>query len=148
MKIKIFLDDKFDETIVEIKSKDMNDEVNRIYSILNNINDRVNLIGNINETKYILEIENIISIYSNDKKVYVKTKDNKEYIIKERLYELENLLINKRFIRISNSEIINTKEIKKLDLSFNGSIKIITKTGYFSYVSRSYLKNFKTYFNL
>ena len=45
--------------------------------------------------------------------------------IHEKLYELENSLDNMRFIRISKSEIVNLREIKKLDMDMVGTIKVI-----------------------
>ena len=68
-----------------------------------------------------LEQTEIIRIYAENDRVYAKTKDG-SYRLKARLYELEERLNKKMFIRISNSEIINLKEVKKFDLSFSGTI--------------------------
>lgn len=149
MKIKILLEEEYEEICVEIKSNKIDSQVKYIYNLLTQHNHKVEkLIGSIEDTKYFLNLDSIVSIYSQDKKNYAKTKEHKDYLIKEKLYELEELLFSKAFLRISNSEIINTNEIEKLDYSFKGCLKLITKTGHSSYVSRRYLKSFKAYFNL
>lgn len=148
MNIKVTIDSKYDNLEIEIKCKEMNEEVNNIINLLTNNSNIDKLVGVKDGNKYIISLKDIVAIYSNNKKIYIKTKENIEYMIKEKLYELEYLLMNKGFMRISNSEIININEIKKLDFSFGGNIKIVTKTGYFSYVSRNYLKKFKTYFKI
>ncbi len=48
-----------------------------------------------------------------------------------------------KFIKISRYEIINLDYVKKLDLSFKGTIAVEFKNGSISYVSRRYLKEFK-----
>ena len=59
-----------------------------------------------------------------------------------RLYELEERLDN-RFVRISNSEIVNLKKVKSLDLSFVGTICMELSNGEVSYVSRRYVSKMK-----
>jgi DNA-binding LytR/AlgR family response regulator len=58
------------------------------------------------------------------------------------LYELEERLDN-RFVRISNSEIVNLKKVKSLDLSFVGTICMELSNGEVSYVSRRYVSKMK-----
>nr|WP_330379950.1 LytTR family DNA-binding domain-containing protein [Roseburia intestinalis] len=47
------------------------------------------------------------------------------------------------FIRISNSEIINLKEVKKFDLSFSGTICVSMSDKTVTYVSRRYVRKIK-----
>lgn len=72
----------------------------------------------------------------------MKTKD-REYIVRYRLYELAKILDTSKFLRISNSEIVNIDYVRKLDTSFNGQIVLETIYGDKSYVSRTYLQKFK-----
>ena len=46
------------------------------------------------------------------------------YAVRLRLYELEERLDPKRFVRISNSEIINFKRVTAVDLSLSGTIRM------------------------
>lgn len=65
--------------------------------------------------------ENIIKIYSIGKSNYCRTA-NAEYRIKSKLYEIENM--DKNFIRISKSCIVNTLHIEHFNLSHTGKILI------------------------
>ena len=87
-------------------------------------------------------INDIYSIYAENKKVYARTKD-KKYIVNHRLYELEEILDGNKFVRISNSAIINIYKIENLEASINGMITINFKNGEKEYISRRYLKKVK-----
>lgn len=50
---------------------------------------------------------------------------------------------NSKFVRISNSEIVNLKKVKSLDLSFVGTICMELSNGTVSYVSRRYVSKIK-----
>ncbi len=76
-----------------------------------------------------------------DNKLYAIT-ENKKYLIKLRLYQLEELL-DGNFIKINQSSIANILKIKKFDASFSGTLKVIFKNGYGDYVSRRNIKKLK-----
>ena len=59
------------------------------------------------DTAYLINISDILRIYAGNQKVFVETQQN-EYIVRYRLYELEELLEKKTFLRISNSEIVES----------------------------------------
>ena len=84
----------------------------------------------------------MIRIYLNSGKVVAVT-DKGEYILRLRLYEIENLLLTDQFIRISNSEIINLKKDNNFDLSFTGTICVKLSNGVTTYVSRRYIPKLK-----
>ncbi len=84
----------------------------------------------------------MIRIYLNSGKVVAVT-DKGEYILRLRLYEIENLLLTDQFIRISNSEIINLKKVNNFDLSFTGTICVKLSNGVTTYVSRRYVPKLK-----
>lgn len=143
MKINITIDESVEETQVNIIANSFNKDIELISSFFENPDSNMTRIIAIkNGSKYILQSENIVKFYSFDKKVFA-LYDKEEYQIRLKLYELENRLDKKKFIRISNSEIVNIDYVKKLDFSFKGTIKLEMKVGQSSYVSRSYLKNFK-----
>jgi DNA-binding LytR/AlgR family response regulator len=58
------------------------------------------------------------------------------YVVQEKLYELEERLDAGQFFRISKSEIVNLKKIKRLDMSITGTIKVILSDGTETYTSR------------
>lgn len=85
--------------------------------------------------------DSIIRIYSKDKRVYADTIDN-SYLIKSTLYQLEETL-PKQFVRISNSEIVNTDKIIRLDLNLAGTIKVSLQGDIETKVSRRYISKVK-----
>lgn len=90
----------------------------------------------------ILEQTDIFRIYAAVGKVFAVT-DKKEFVLRLRLYEIEERLNNKGFVRISNSEIINIEKAKKFDLSTVGTICVSLSNGNVSFVSRRYVKKIK-----
>ena len=60
-----------------------------------------------------------------------------------RLYELEERLDRKAFVRVSHSEIVNWKRVTALDLSLSGTIRVTLEGGVVTYVSRRYVKKIK-----
>ena len=94
------------------------------------------------ETVSLLEQEKIIRIYAANSKVFAVTEDN-EYQVRLRLYELEDRLDRKFFVRISNSEIINLRKIEEFDMSFTGTICVSLTNGAVTYVSRRYIAKIK-----
>ena len=74
--------------------------------------------------------------------MYAVTGDG-EYLLRLRLYELEERLDKSSFVRISNSEIINLKKVRNFDLSFSGTICVSLSDGTVTYVSRRFVAKIK-----
>ena len=66
----------------------------------------------------------------------VYDEEEGEYVLRLRLYEVEQRLNPHQFVRISNSEIINLKKIDYFDLSFTGTICVKLRGGTVTYISR------------
>ncbi|WP_425524589.1 LytTR family DNA-binding domain-containing protein [Diplocloster hominis] len=98
--------------------------------------------GNKNNKIEVLEQVELIHIYANTGKVFAVTKKG-EYTLRLRLYEVEERLNPHQFVRISNSEIINLKQVNNFDLSFTGTICIRLSNGITTYVSRRYVSKIK-----
>ena len=77
------------------------------------------------------------------KKVYAQTTQG-EFLLRRRLYELEQILDRRYFVRISKSEIVNLRFVRRLDLSIAGTIGMQLKTGETAYVSRRYVNHIKS----
>lgn len=90
----------------------------------------------------ILEPQSIYRIYAANQKVFAIT-DKGEYVLRSRLYELEEQLVREKFIRISNSEIVNLTRIKNFDLSYAGTIGVTLTNGETTFVSRRYVPKIK-----
>ena len=95
-----------------------------------------------NQESKSITIPEIVRIYSENKKVYVRTRDE-IYEVKDRLYTLEEMLKDRGFVRISNSEIVNISQIEKLDMGYVGTIRMQMKNTDVTFVSRRYVAKIK-----
>lgn len=139
MKVELNIDKKFEETIVTISANKVNDE---IQNLVNYIENKKDYFTGISDGKVcLLNLEDIIRVYVEDRKVYVVTVEGR-FIVRKKLYEVQSTL-TKDFIKISQSEIANVKYIHSLDLGLRGTIVINYKNSDISYVSRRMLKEFK-----
>ena len=91
----------------------------------------------------LLEPERILRLYASQGKVFAGAMDGNEYVVKARLYELEARLASEGFVRISNSELVNLRQIKGFDLSLAGTIRVTLSNGQTTYVSRRYVGKIK-----
>lgn len=139
MKVELNIDKKFEETIVTISANKVDDE---IQNLVNYIENKEEYFTGISDGKVcLLNLEDIIRIYVEERKVYVVTVEGR-FIVRKKLYEVQSML-TKDFIKISQSEIANIKYIHSLDLGLRGTIVINYKNSDISYVSRRMLKEFK-----
>ena len=135
MKILTETDKKYEEIELHVCNNALTDKVRAIVGELHEIYD-YNITGT-DETgnKRLIRRAEILSAYSEGQRVIVLTA-NGRYVVQKKLYELESELGDTNFIRISRSEIVNIRKIKSLDLSITGTIRLVMKTGYETYVSR------------
>ena len=141
MQIEIKIDTNCVEPKVIIITDKMTSEINELVKRISEQAPSV-LVGFKDDNASILDYEKVIRFYSANQKVYAVTEDA-EYTIRLRLYELEGRLSSTDFVRISNSEIINFREIKGFDLSFSGTICVQFRNNSVSYVSRRYVAKIK-----
>lgn len=69
----------------------------------------------------------------------------KEYLIREKLYEVEGLLSNKGFIRINKSTVVNKFTIKEIIPTINSRLYLNMKNNKQLVVTRSYSLAFKEF---
>lgn len=60
-----------------------------------------------------------------------------------RLYEVEQRLDPRQFVRISRSELINLDQVQSFDLRMSGTIEVRMQDGCCSYVARRYVKKIR-----
>lgn len=82
-----------------------------------------------------LPISQIECITILDGKTYAVDVHGKQYRLKQRLYELEEVLPS-NFIRINKSAIANEARLECFSASFSGAVDAVFKCGYKEYVSR------------
>lgn len=141
MKVNVQIDVNQKEIEVIIKTPEMNETVNDILGKLSDDKPKI-LVGFLDDKVRILDENSIIRIYTTNKKVFAVTTTD-DYLIKIPLYEVLERLNQNQFVRISNTEIVNLKEVIEFDLSFMGTICIKLTNGDTSYVSRRYVSQIK-----
>ncbi len=141
MKLEIKIDSTCAEPRVLVLTDRMSEEVNEIVKRLTQESPAV-ITGTRNECLEIIEQQELIRVYASSGKVFA-VSDKGEYTLRMRLYELEEKLDSRRFVRISNSEIINLRKVQSFDLSMTGTICVRFRNGTDSYVSRRYVQKIK-----
>lgn len=135
MKLILNINKENIEEKVEITAKETNSKIEQITKICNSTEEHI--LGYTDDGFKILNEDDIYYFNIDDRRIYANTK-NEKYLIKKRLYEIEELLGNS-FIKISQSAIINIKFVLKFELSFNGTITCIFKNNNREYVSRRFV---------
>lgn len=141
MKIKFDIQPKYTEPEIHLCNQERNQELNEAYELLEKLLDTKIKVHKGQEAGVVVP-SRIVRIYSESKKVYIRTGED-YFEVKERLYTLEEQLKDRGFVRISNSEIVNIQQIEKLDMSHAGTIKMYLKNGDETYVSRRYISKIK-----
>ena len=141
MQIEIKIDENCTEPKITIVTNKVTDEVNEIMKKLAGEETQM-IAGFKDEQVTVLEPNQIYRIYASNGRVYAETELQK-FVIRLRLYEVEQRLANNSFVRISNSEIINIKKVRGFDLSFTGTICVSLSNGTVTYVSRRYVTKIK-----
>jgi DNA-binding LytR/AlgR family response regulator len=72
-------------------------------------------------------VDGVAYFYSEDKLVFMKTRDAKRHIVNETLEELESALNPSEFFRINRQYIVHIQAIEKVHPHFKGRLKIELK---------------------
>ena len=119
-----------------INASNNSEYFNKIIQNIQSVSDNIDtIVGSKDNNLSILNVQDIIYFYSREQNNYCKTKTG-VFRIKKRLYELEESLDKKAFIRISNSCIANVNHIESFDLSKIGNIIIKFADGSSEHVSK------------
>lgn len=144
MKVGINIDRSVEEVEVLITAQEQSRTVNALYEHIVEFDKKSleTLTAYRDDIAKIVNVTDVFRIYTGNQKVYIQTHQG-EYAIRYRLYELEAVLDKKQFLRISNSEIVNIKKIRDIDLSIIGRICIRFEDNTQTYVSRRYIPKIK-----
>lgn len=141
LKILFDIQKKYEKPELHICYKENSNEMRMLRDRLEDmLFGKLTVYGN-QETRTV-SISDIERIYSENKRVYVRTAGD-TFEVRERLYSLEEKLKDSGFLRISNSEIVNMSMIEKLDMGIAGTIKMHMKNGDITYVSRRYVSTIR-----
>lgn len=134
MKFKLIVDPSKEEEVV-VTAHARSPLTDRIAQLVTQsaVSDRIAAYDE--EEMLMLSLEQIECITVVDGKTYAIDTQNRRFLLKARLYELEEKL-PAHFIRINKSTIANELRLKKFTPSFSGAIDAVFQCGYSDYVSR------------
>ena len=137
----MFVSRDIDEPYADIHTNELTDNVTKAISILESEDSPDMVAVKKGSDIALLEMEEIFMFRVEDKQVKVYT-ENKEYLIKKPLYQVEETLSGD-FVRISKTTIVNLKKIERVAPSLKGMMFIELKNGLKDNISRKYLPGFK-----
>lgn len=140
VKIQVKLDPALEELLVNIRSPG---ETPELAALLARLEERSPLTGFRDGSAVPLDPAEVLRFYGEDKEVRAQVLGGEAYTVRLRLYELEERLDRRTFVRVSHSEIVNWKRVTALDLSLSGTIRVTLEGGVVTYVSRRYVKKIK-----
>lgn len=127
--------------LVVIRCHAVTDEVNEIVAYIKSR--QGSLSGTKDSMQYEVAVPDICYIESVDGRTFLYTKEQ-VYETSYRIYELEDLLKAKHFLRISKSMLLNLMKIRSVQPAFNGRFTAVLQSGEEVIISRSYVKDFKS----
>lgn len=140
MDVKIEKIGKESREQVLIRCYEVTDEVREIAAYVKSR--QGSLPGTLDSRQYEIAVPDIYYIESVDGRTFLYTKDQ-VYETQRRIYELEDMLQTKHFLRISKSMLLNLMKILSVQPAFNGRFTAILQSGEEVIISRNYVKVFK-----
>ncbi len=143
--IDVIIDEDYIDPKVTIYTKEKTEQVENIIYAIENVSDNdfpvipAQLNG---ESLVLLSQRDIIRVYIENRRVLVQAEDG-VYTVRRTLSGMEEDLNSGRFIRISQSEIINIYKVKRFDVNIAGTIGIEFDNGQKTWASRSRVKAIK-----
>lgn len=148
MKASVIVDPNLQESEIMIRTPQMSDEIQSLLDQLQG--PQISLLCGMRQDSDLMEVidpRQLIRVYAQSKKVIAQTPQA-SYILHLPLYQVEEKLRNKGFVRISNSEIIAVSQIACFDASISGTMCIRMKDSSKSYVSRRYISSIRRQFGI
>ena len=135
MKINLDIDGKYDDIEVIIRAPHLNNDIERMVEMMRMIDMQI-AVRRDNET-VLLDTDKVLYVEAVDRKTFVYT-NSETYESELKLYELEQQLIERDFLRISKQSIVNLRKFKILKTDVNRKIRITLQNGEQIVVSRMY----------
>ena len=142
--IDVIIDDYYVKPKVAIYTKNKDSQVESIINAVENVTEsEYPAVTGFKDTKaYIISQHDIIRLYIENRKIMMDTKHG-TFQSKKPLSALEEILNPSRFVRISQSEIINIYMVKHFDFDVSGTIGIELVNGEATWVARRNVKAIK-----
>ena len=125
---------------IEIHCYRISDEVREIIAFVKSRQGQ--LTGTADERQYEIAVSDVFFIESVDNKTFIYTK-NKVYETRQKLYELEEILKEKRFLRVSKSTLLNLMKVSAIKPALNSRFTAELFSGEQVIITRKYVPELK-----
>lgn len=140
MKLEVRKIPESEPETVEIRYHWVTDEIQEIVSFVKSRQGQLSATRD--GKRFEVPVMDLFYAESVDDRVFLYTASD-SYEIRMKLYELEDLLKNKRFLRISKSMLVNLMKISSVRPALNGRFSAILKNGEEVIISRKYVPALK-----
>ena len=142
--IEVTIDEKYVDPKVTILTREKNGLVESIITAVENASEsEYPLIAAYTEGEMeFISQRDIVRVYNQDRKCFLQT-DEGLFTVRKSLSRLGEDLNPSRFVRISQSEIINIYKVKRFDINIAGTIGVEFENGTKTWASRSCVKTLK-----
>ena len=125
---------------VEIRCHEMTEEVREIVAF---VKTRQGQLTGMQEGKqFEIAVTDLAYVEAVDNKVFLYTQ-KQVYETKQKLYELEELLREKYFLRVSKSMLLNLMKVGSIKPAMNGRMLAVLKSGEEILITRKYVADLK-----
>ena len=144
VEIEVVLDERYTDPLVTIRTRSNTQQVeNIIYAIEDASHSDFPQIAAVkDEVVVFVPQRDIVRVHTEGRKVVIQTEED-VFTVKRTLAGLEDVLNPSRFLRISQSEIINLYKVRSFDFNLAGTIGVEFDCGIKSWASRSRVKQIK-----
>lgn len=140
MDIKILKINKNQPEQLEIRCHEVTEQVREIVTFVKSRQGQ--LTGVMEDKQYEIPVVDVHYIEAVDNKVFIYSS-KQVYETRQKLYELEEILREKYFIRVSKSLLLNLMKVKAIKPTLNGRFLAILQSGEEIIISRKYVPDLK-----
>lgn len=140
MEIKVFKITRNEPEELEIRCHEVTEQVKEIITFVKSRQGQ--LTGLIDGKQYEVPVTDIYYIEAVDNTVFIYGLQN-IYETRQKLYELEGILREKYFLRVSKSFILNLMKVKAIKPALNGRYLAVLYSGEEIIISRKYVSDLK-----
>ncbi len=140
MDVKISRIPEDENELVDIRCHKETDSVREIAAFVRSRQGQ--LTGSLEGRQYAIAVSDIMYIESVDNRTFIYTS-SKVYESKQRIYELEDILKPKHFLRISKASLVNLMKINSVKPALGGRFSAVLSNGEEVIISRKYVSDLK-----
>ena len=140
MDVKISKIPESEKELVDIRCHRETDSVREIADFVRSRQGMLS--GTLDGRQYAVAVSEIMYIESVDNRTFIYT-ESKVYESKQRIYELEDILKPKHFLRISKAALVNLMKISSVKPALGGRFSAVLSNGEEIIISRNYVSDLK-----